>query len=109
MSTRRLWHGCGACWGGVPMWRLAYPIIAVLAFIVIARWKTNSVSGRAAAEKLKRYGAMWQSLYGASWLLAIGLHQEALWIGIFAVVGFVLMTVIKEITGVTGTPISYRM
>lgn len=94
---------------GVPMWRLAYPIIAVLAFVVIARWKTNSVSGRAAAEKLKRYGAMWQSLYGASWLLAIGLHKEALWIGIFAVVGFVLMTVIKEITGVTGTPISYRM
>jgi hypothetical protein len=93
----------------VPMWHLAYPILAVLAFLVIARWKTSTVSGRAAAEKLKRYGAMWQSLYGASWLLALGLQKEALWIGLFAVVGFTLMTLIKEVTGITGTPISYRV
>ena len=75
----------------------------------IARWKTRGVVGRVAAEKLKRYGAMWQSLYGAAWLLALGMRREAVWIGLFAVLGFTSMTLIKEVTGLTGRPIQYRM
>ena len=66
------------------------------------------MSGRAAAEKLKRYGAMWQSLYGAAWLLALELKTEALWIGLFAVSGFLAMTLIKELTGLSGRPITFR-
>jgi 4-hydroxybenzoate polyprenyltransferase len=85
-----------------------WPALAVVAFVVMAWWKTSRVAGRAAAEKLKRYGAMWQSLYGAAWLLALGLAKEALWIGLFAVAGFIAMTLIKELTGLTGRPISFR-
>lgn len=84
------------------------PIVAVAGFVVVARWKTRRVSGRVGAEKLKRYGAMWQSLYGASWLLALGLYREAIWIGLFALAGFTAMTLIKEVTGLTGEPIAYR-
>ena len=51
---------------------------------------------------------MWQSLYGAAWLLALGLHAEAFWIGAFAVAGFSTMTVIKELTGLSGHPVAYR-
>ncbi len=93
---------------GVPVWRLVYPITAVLGFVLVAWWKTGRADGRVAAEKLKRYGAMWQSLYGAAWLCALGLGREAMWIGLFAVAGFIAMTLIKEVTGLTGRPLAYR-
>lgn len=84
------------------------PIAAILAFLCVAWWKTSGVSGSAAAEKLKRYGAMWQSLYGAAWLLALGLTEQAIWIGAFALSGFAAMTLIKEITGFSDRPVAYR-
>jgi 4-hydroxybenzoate polyprenyltransferase len=87
---------------------VVYPLLAVISFAFIAWWKTGGVSGRVAAEKLKRYGAMWQSLYGAAWLLALGLRTEALWIGLFACGGFIAMTLIKEITGGAGRAVTYR-
>ena len=86
----------------------AYPIAAVVAFLAVAWWKVGSPSRLAAAEKLKRYGAMWQCLYGAAWLMTLGLTRQALWIGGFAVAGFAAMTLIKEITGLSGRPIAYR-
>ena len=98
----RLWPEESSAWSAV------FPALAVVAFLCVAWWKVSRVSGPAAAEKLKRYGAMWQSLYGAAWLLALGLKTEALWIGLFAVAGFAAMTLIKEITGLTGRPISFR-
>ena len=87
---------------------LFFPMCAVIGFLAVAWWKAGGVPGRIAAEKLKRYGAMWQSLYGAAWLLALKLETEALWIGLFAIAGFTAMTVIKEVTGLTDRPIEYR-
>ncbi len=87
---------------------LVIPVGAIIGFLAVAWWKVGVVQGRVAAEKLKRYGAMWQSLYGAAWLLALGLNVQALWIGLFAVTGFAAMTLIKEITGLSGRPITYR-
>ena len=84
------------------------PIVAVVAFIAVAWWKGAGVRGAAAAEKLKRYGAMWQALYGAAWLYALDLPEQAAWIGLFAVAGFIAMTLIKEVTGLSDKPISYR-
>ncbi len=52
---------------------------------------------------------MWQVLYGAAWLMAIGLPQDALLIGSFAVVGFLAMTLIKEMTGYSDRPVTYRV
>ncbi len=51
---------------------------------------------------------MWQSLYGAAWLLALGLNVEAMWIGLFAVAGFLGMTLIKEVTVLSGRPVTFR-
>ncbi|MHC4991389.1 MAG: hypothetical protein ACYTGC_10440, partial [Planctomycetota bacterium] len=87
---------------------LLVPLCAVIGFVAVAWWKMSNVSGRVAAEKFKRYGAMWQSLYGASWLAALGLITEALWISAFAIAGFAAMTLIKEVTGLSGKPIAYR-
>lgn len=94
----------GTHWAGI-----VYPLLVVIAFLAVAWWKVTVVDGKVAAEKLKRYGAMWQSLYGAAWLLALGLTVEAMWIGLFAIAGFIAMTVIKEMSGVTGRPIEYRV
>lgn len=99
----------GGLWPeGASWWGLGWPALAVAGFIVIARWKTAAVSGPSAAEKLRRYGAMWQALYGAAWLAALGLNAAAAFIGLFAVGGFVSMTLIKELTGLTGRPVVYR-
>lgn len=93
-------------------WRTAgavYPAAAVVTFLIVAWWKTaRSTTGQAAGEKLKRYGAMWQSLYGAAWLFAVGQSAEAGGLLVFAALGFVAMTAIKEVAGVSGQPISFR-
>jgi hypothetical protein len=99
----------GGLWPeGVNPIGLALPALAALAFVTVALWKTRQVSGRRAAEKLKRYGAMWQCLYGAAWLAALGLETQAIWLGILALAGFAGMTLIKEAMGLTGQPIAYR-
>ncbi|MHC4415864.1 MAG: UbiA family prenyltransferase [Planctomycetota bacterium] len=91
-----------------PVWHVVWPAAAVTAFLFMARWKAGAVPKSAAAEKLKRYGAMWQALYGAAWLVALDLKTQAAWIGAFAIAGFAAMTLIKEVTGQSDRPIVYR-
>jgi 4-hydroxybenzoate polyprenyltransferase len=92
----------------VAPWRVSLPLATMLAFVVVARHKTAGLEGRRAAEKVRRYGAMWQALYAAAWLGALGLTHEAVWMGLFALGGFVVMTMIKEISGAGGRPLAYR-
>lgn len=101
--------GWDAIWPeGVSPMGLVWPVLAVLSFVVVAVRKSSNVPPRVAAEKVRRYGAMWQSLYGASWLLALGLTTGAIWFGLFALVGFAAMTAIKEINGLGGRPVGFR-
>ncbi len=92
----------------IPVWAAIWPAAAVVGFVLIAIWKGSSGPGPASAEKLKRYGAMWQALYGAAWMMALGLVTQAAWLTALALAGFAGMTVIKEITGLSGRPIVYR-
>lgn len=99
----------GGLWpAGTPWWVLLWPLAAVVAFIMIAVWKAGGVPGVAASEKIKRYGAMWQALYGAAWLVALGYETQAAALTVLAICGFTAMTLIKEITGLSGRPIVYR-
>ncbi len=91
-----------------PWWVVSWPVVAVVGFVMIAVWKAGGVPGSAGAEKLKRYGAMWQALYGAAWLIALGYEAQAAGLALLAIGGFAAMTMIKEITGLTGRPIAYR-
>ena len=84
------------------------PILAVLGFAVVAGQKVKNVKRRVAAEKLKRYGSMWQSIYAATWLAGCGLWPEALGMTVFAVLGLVIMTVLKEVNGLGNSPVGYR-
>jgi 4-hydroxybenzoate polyprenyltransferase len=103
------WSGSGIWPEEASPFGIIYPVVAVLGFIVMAWWKVHRSDGRGAAEKLKRYGAMWQSLYGAAWLMALGLQTQALGIGLFAIAGFAAMTIIKEFTGYSDRPLTYRV
>lgn len=103
----------GVARGGIwprdmPVWGIIWPACAVVAFVIVAYWKASEVAGPAGAEKLKRYGAMWQALYGAAWMMSLGLLPQAAWLAVLAVAGFAAMTVIKEVTGLSGRPIVYR-
>ncbi|MCI0366505.1 MAG: UbiA family prenyltransferase [Phycisphaerales bacterium] len=91
-----------------PVLGIAAPVVAIIAFVAVAWWKASGVTGRASAEKLKRYGAMWQAWYGAAWLLALNLPGKAAAMAALAIAGFVAMTLIKEITGFSDRPVTYR-
>ncbi len=102
-------RGADGLWpDDAPRWGIVFPIMVAIAFGFVAWWKATAVHGRAAAEKLMRYGAMWQALYGAAWLLGVGLPRQAMWLGAFAVAGFLAMTLIKEITGYSDRPVAFR-
>lgn len=92
----------------VAPWRAVWPALAVIAFAFVARWKTSHVPGHVAAEKLRRYGAMWQSLYGATWLVVMRLEAEALFLLVVSLLGFLAMTFLKEAMGVMNRPLAYR-
>ena len=95
-------------WPMPHLWSIAWPVVAVCGFLLIARWKTAAVPGTNASEKLRRYGAMWQALYSAAWLMALDYYAQAAFLGAFAIAGFAAMTLIKEITGYSGRPLVYR-
>ena len=86
----------------------AFPILAAAGFAAVAIRKSRNVRSTVAAEKLKRYGSMWQSIYAAAWLAGVGLWTEALGMGLFALVGFAIMTILKEVNGLGTTPVGYR-
>lgn len=91
-----------------PVWKIVYPVLAAASFLALMRWKTRKAGGKVAAEKIRRYGAMWQSLYGAAWLFLLGLDVEGVWIAGFACAGFIAMTLLKELNGSTGRPLAWR-
>lgn len=88
---------------------LIWPTLALAGFLLLARSKVAGLGGGPiGSEKLRRYGAMWQAVYAASWLMAAGLVREAAGMAILAVAGLVAMTLLKEINGLSGRPIGWR-
>ena len=86
-----------------------WPLLAIVGFIVTIRLKTRRSDNRSAAEKLARYGAMWQSLYAGSWLLAVGMYSGAVLLFSLAVIGFGVMTAMKEFGGLITSPPKYQV
>lgn len=92
-----------------PSWGPVVPLVAMAACIpVIARKIKRASTPLIAAEKVARYGALWQALYATSWLFACGEPGWGLAFLVFAGVGFGTMTLLKELVGSSGHPIAYR-
>ncbi len=100
----------GSFWPeSTPWYGPIFPAVAIIAFIpVVIRKIKRAQSPAIAAEKVARYGALWQSIFAASWLFSWG---EFLW-GLVALalagIGFGAMTLLKELGGSTDQPIAYR-
>lgn len=95
---------------GMDVAQLLWPLAAVAGFALTVRWKlTRAKTGILAAEKIRRYGALWECMYASAWLMALQLYWPAFWMCIFAVVSAVVVMVVKEATGATGRPISWRI
>lgn len=99
----------GGLWPAeAPLWGMAWPAVTVAGFVTVCLWKAGGVRATVGAEKIRRYGAMWQALYGAAWFAGLGLQAQAAAMAALAVIGFLAMTAVKEIMGLSGRPVAYR-
>ena len=104
------WHQQAGWWPeGSNSLGILWPILAILGFVLVIRVKTRKSENRIAAEKLARYGAMWQSIYAGCWLLAVGMYGAASLLFALALVGFCLMTAMKEFGGLVTNPPRYQI
>ncbi len=88
---------------------LLWPLAAVALFAVTIRWKiSHARTSMLAAEKVRRYGALWECIYATAWLLALQLYGPAFFMLSFAVCSAAIVMLVKEATGATGQPISWR-
>ncbi len=85
------------------------PAVLALLFVWYAMRKVRKTPSRTrAAEKLVRYGALWLALYDTAWLFGQGYWKPAAVLGIVALVGFIGMTVVRELLSLIDQPLEYR-
>lgn len=94
--------------GAISAPQALWPIGAVVLFIVVARVKTRRIPPSAAAEKLLRYGSLWQVVYGVAWMAMIGQWQAAGWLLALALGGFAALLLLREAVSLVLRPPTYR-
>ena len=88
---------------------LLWPLVAVVLFALTMRWKIfNARTSMLAAEKVRRYGALWECVYAVAWLFALQYYGPAVFMFCFALGSSLVVMLVKEATGATGKPISWR-
>ena len=87
---------------------LVWPIAAVVLFTAIARRKLAGQPAPVAAEKLRRYGAMWHAMYASAWFAGLGRWSEAALFFGLAILGLVVMTILREIAVDDPGVVGYR-
>ena len=115
-----------ACWSavilavrparGMPLWpqeyssvQLLWPCGAMLLMAALGWWKIRTAgTGQRASERLKRYGAAWHAVYAAAWFAALGLWSAALAFFVMGLIGFTVMTVVREVSGLGPGRLEYR-
>ena len=104
------WSRMGGLWPDhLPGWGLAWPAAAGIGGVFLLRRKQRSaVNGRVGAEKLRRYGALWHCIYAAAWFAALQMPLPALGFAALSVLGFIVMTVLREVVGLSGRPLGFR-
>ncbi|MSR18136.1 MAG: hypothetical protein EXS00_03040 [Phycisphaerales bacterium] len=101
--------GSAGYWPGEPWKVLLPPVIAVVAFILVAKLKiARAKSPKSAADKLIRYGSLWQAVYAMSWLIGCNLVTGAWATGALALIGFTLSIFAREVATLFGKPVGWR-
>ncbi|MEQ8317743.1 MAG: hypothetical protein RIE77_02370 [Phycisphaerales bacterium] len=96
-----------------PTWpsRMSALLIAALAitFIIYMSHKVRKTGpGPRAAEKLRRYGAIWLVLYGVAWVVTEGYWLATMILAGLGLVGLIVMTVAREAYHLAHQPMGYR-
>lgn len=96
-----------------PAWPnpIAALLIAALAvlFVIYMTHKVRATGpGPRAAEKLRRYGAIWLVLYAVAWVLTEGLWVATGILAALGVIGLVVMTIAREAYHLAHQPMGYR-
>lgn len=100
----------GEVWpSAVPLAVLPLQVLLLAGFGVVAWRKSLKTASRVRrAEKIRRYGSLWQPLYGTVWLLAAGLYAEAGILAALAALGFLSLTFLRELYSLIEQPVGYR-
>ncbi len=103
--------GTDGLWpNAVPMTALIYPSACVILFGAFIYRKTKRHgTGPKLGERISRYGAIWPTLYGVGWLFGAGHHQAALLMTGLSAIGFLSMTVLRELYALIDEPVGYRL
>lgn len=85
--------------------------LALAGLFGVLVWRRLHVLGRGprVAEKIARYGSLWLSLYAAAWLFGQGFNRAGLILSGLAAVGFVGMTLMREVFALVEQPFGYRV
>lgn len=104
------WLRAGSIWpAGVRPLAALGPALLAITFGLYAWQKARMTPEPArAADKIRRYGALWAAMYGAAWMLGMGYLPEAAILGALTLVGVLGMTVLREVYGLFEHPIGYR-
>ncbi len=98
--------------GAMPAWSdprlLAIPAVAMVLGAVACAWKLRTARGSRASEKVLRYGSLWKSLVACAWLVAAGMHGEAIAIGSAAIAIFAIVAIVREAGPQISEPVSWR-
>jgi len=85
------------------------PVLLAALYAVLSWRRVRQIGGGPrAADKVSRYGALWLTLYQTAWLLGQGYMHEAAILGGLAMVGFLGMTVLREMYASIEQPLVYR-
>lgn len=94
----------------VPITAGLYPLgfMVIFALMIYRRYQKNGI-GPILGEKISRYGAIWPALYACGWLAGSGLWTAFGVMVTLTIVGFAVMTVLRELYTLVEHPVGYRL
>ncbi len=106
-----MWGRQGVLWPqGVDIVAAVPPAALAVGFAVFAWGRyVKPMERTRAAEKLKRYGSVWNGLYAIGWLAGAGHWRDASIIGALVIAGILGMLLLRELIGLREHPVGYRL
>jgi len=94
----------------VPATAVLYPLgfAGIFGVMIYRRYKKVG-TGPVLGEKITRYGTIWPALYACGWLAGAGLWTATGIMASLTVIGFLVMTVLRELYSLIEHPVGYRL
>ena len=103
-------HNDGLWPSYVPITAILYPLgfVIIFALMILRRYKRVGI-GPILGEKISRYGAIWPALYACGWFAGTGLWTALGIMIALTTLGFIVMTVLRELYSLIEHPVGYRL